>query len=671
MSVTDTLRTWWQTQTGEEDTPFDGDSAAFFASLIFHLCLLIFLGLFPWVIQSGQVSLTVAPPTDETLEELELPEDVFFGDQPMMDIGANAVQGLEMAMSVAPILSDVSAVPSSVEQNPTLDGQIELNQQIEFATGLNFNHNLAVKGAAGEGVTGASGAVDRLTFEILRSLEERKTLVVWMFDQSNSLTRQREEINNRFDRIYEELGVVEAAGNPAFAKHDSKPLLTSVMAFGQQTHLLTPQPTDDLATIKAAVDNIEIDESGDEMIFSTINVAVDRYKHFKTRSPATNQPERNVMLIVFTDERGDDHKLLDGTIRTCQGFQIPVYVVGVPAPFGQEETKMKWVDPDPQYDQSPQWGLVNQGPETLMPERIKVNFCSYDDVGAIDSGFGPFALTRLCYETGGIYFAVHPNRNVYHEISEYEVSPFSSYLRYFFDPAVMRRYQPDYVPLEQYMRELEANKARSALVTASTRAWTAESVSPQVKFVRRSDADLINAVNKAMSGPAQLEPLLTDVYNILKQGEAARQRETVPRWQAGYDLAMGRTLSLLVRLQAYKVMLQQLKQGKAFEDGQNNTWRLIPTDDLTIDANLGPVAEEARAYLQRVIDDHPDTPWSFLAQRELDAPFGWSWNEEFTDLTPRVRRGIGGGGGGGGGGIGRGVGGGNANRPPKRPPPRL
>ena len=121
-------------------------------------------------------------------------------------------------------------------------------------------------------------------------------------------------------------------------------------------------------------------------------------------------------------------------------------------------------------------------------------------------------------------------------------------------------------------------------------------------------------------------------------------------------------------------MLQQLKQGKAFEDPQNNTWRLIPADDLTIDARLGPAAQEARQYLQRVIDEHPETPWAFLAQRELDAPFGWTWHEEFTDLTPRPRTGFGGGdgGGGGGGGIGRGVdNGGNANRPAKRPPPKL
>ena len=36
------------------------------------------------------------------------------------------------------------------------------------------------------------------------------------------------------------------------------------------------------------------------------------------------------------------------------------------------------------------------------------------------AGFGPFALTRLCYETGGIYFAVHPNRTLHGPVSKQE-----------------------------------------------------------------------------------------------------------------------------------------------------------------------------------------------------------------------------------------------------------
>ena len=35
----------------------------------------------------------------------------------------------------------------------------------------------------------------------------------------------------------------------------------------------------------------------------------------------------------------------------------------------------------------------------------------------MDSGFGPFGLSRLAYETGGLYFTVHPNRKTGKKLS--------------------------------------------------------------------------------------------------------------------------------------------------------------------------------------------------------------------------------------------------------------
>ena len=51
----------------------------------------------------------------------------------------------------------------------------------------------------------------------------------------------------------------------------------------------------------------------------------------------------------------------------------------------------------------------------------------------MDSGFGPYSLTRLCYETGGIFFAVHPNRDERREVSRRETAVLSAQLS-FFDP---------------------------------------------------------------------------------------------------------------------------------------------------------------------------------------------------------------------------------------------
>ena len=102
-----------------------------------------------------------------------------------------------------------------------------------------------------------------------------------MFDQSGSLAMQRQEIRDRFERIYRELGVLEAAENPAFARHSDKPLLTAVLSFGQQITDMLKEPTDNLSEIKEAIDKIQLDESGVENIFQAVKFTANRYSKYR------------------------------------------------------------------------------------------------------------------------------------------------------------------------------------------------------------------------------------------------------------------------------------------------------------------------------------------------------------------------------------------------------
>jgi hypothetical protein len=538
-----------------------------------------------------------------------------------------------MALALAQVVDEVSDVPNPMDDvRPTEIASIEINNTIEVATGPTFDQNLRVKGFVGHGATGAVGAIDRITHEILLSLDERKTLVVWLFDQTESLIPQRKAIHERFDRIYEELGLIEAAGNEAFKKHEDTPLLTSVVGFGSSVVLMTKKPTAELEEIKNAVTEIPLDDTGNEKVFEAIFRAVTEFKSFRHVDENKPEPERNVMIVAFTDERGDDYSAgLEQTIRECRRYAIPVYVVGVPAPFGREDSMMKWVDPNPDFDQSPQWGVVNQGPESYLPERIKLEFANWSDRDdPIDSGFGPFALTRLCYETGGIYFSVHPNRNVNRQVNRGEIEAFSAHLTRFFDPEVMRKYRPDYVAPEEYMRRLRENKSREALVKASNLSWLNQMSAPQTRFPKTDEAAFVNALSEAQKAAAKLEPEINVLYETLRLGEPDRAKEDVPRWQAGYDLAIGRVLAVKARTEAYNAMLAAAKRGLKFKDEKNNTWVLAPADEISVGSQLEKTAAKAREYLERVAADHPDTPWAYLAQKELETPIGWKWQEEFT-----------------------------------------
>jgi len=648
------LRQWWQRQTGEEETPFDGDTPAWVVSMLVHMVALVVLALIPMSmaddsgpppIRSAVVEPDTEPPRDKPKIEEEAPSDIL-----VPEIGANSERGTEMALGRAPEIAEIAQVPIEPPIELAAVGDLAVpDESIATPQAPTFSKNYVVKGATGQGDTGAVGAIDRITQEILLSLQERKTLVVWLFDQSYSLKRQREKVIERFNRIYKELGVIEAAGDKRFKQHKDKPLLTSVVAFGKNISLRLKQPTDDLEEIKAAVASLEDDPTGEERVFQAVYDSALWFKSYRDPDPETKEPKRNVMFVVFTDEKGDDmgqfnpnapqqsFRGLENTVAVCRSLQIPVYVVGVPAPFGREKSYVKWVDPDENFDQRPQRAEVTQGPETLMPERLKLHFggSRFED-DAIDSGFGPFALTRLCYETGGIYFAIHPNRNARREVTWRETAELASHFKYFFDPKVMRRYRPDYVTADEYIRRVSQNKARMALVQAARESWVGGMSRPTLRFVKRSEADLANALTEAQKDAAKLTPKVNRVYEILKEGEEHRKLETTPRWQAGYDLAMGRALAIKVRTEAYNAMLAAAKRGMKFKNAKNNVWILKPTSGVKgVGSQLDKLSQKAEMYLKRVIEEHPGTPWALLAQRELENPIGWEWNEEFQDLTPR------------------------------------
>lgn len=643
MKVVERLRTWWQEKTGEEDTPFDGDAPVWVVSMVVHLVLMLVLAFITVASTKPQLLLTIASPLQPEDEKIEVPEQFFFNEQPQEEIGANSVNGTAMALAQAANVSEISVVPSPQPESISDVANIEVNETVQFATAMTYNKNLVVKGGVGAGTTGAEGAIDRITHEILLSLDERPTLVVWMFDQTASLIPQRKAINERFDRIYEELGVIEAAGNPAFKKHDDKPLLTAVVGFGEGVTLFTNKPTDNLAEIKKAVSEMPNDDSGKEQVFSATYMAAERFKDYRLPDHSTHKPKRNVMLIAITDEAGSDQELgLDRTVQICRRYEMPVYVVGVPAPFGRKESKMKWVNTDPKYKQDAQWGIVEQGPESFRPERIKLEFSGgQKDEDDIDSGFGPYSLTRLCYETGGIYFAVHPNRNVNKAVSKNETAAFSSHLSHFFDPEVMRKYRPDYVSSNEYDKRLSQNKARETLVKAATFSMLQPVEKQEMRFVKRDEATFSNALTEAQKGSAKLEPVVNAMYDKLKEGEPDRPKESTPRWQAGYDLAMGRVMAVKVRTETYNAMLAAAKRGLKFKNEKNNTWVLEASDEISVGSQAEKMAAKAKEYLERVVKDHPNTPWAYLAERELKTPLGFTWKEEFTNLAPE-RMGAGG-----------------------------
>jgi hypothetical protein len=329
--------------------------------------------------------------------------------------------------------------------------------------------------------------------------------------------------------------------------------------------------------------------------------------------------------------------MVDQTVGLCRRYVMPVYVVGIPSPFGRKEVAVRWVEPEPElYRDAELWLEETHGPESIRPERIKLMFSGNDRTDEeMDSGFGPFFLTRLCVETSGIYFSVHPNRITNRPVTKAETAHLSAYIKYFFDPNIMRRYRPDYVSVDEYKTLLTQNAAKLALVKAANIPWTSNFERPRLTFAKRDEASLANDLTTAQQNAAKLlnsQSPLIQMNQVLKEGERDRPKLVRPRWQAGYDLARGRALAAYVRADAYRNMLAEVTRMK-FKDEKSDTWVLKPADGSFPNTQLEKVAGTARMYLERVVHDHPGTPWAKAAELELEDPLGWEWTESYTGVN--------------------------------------
>jgi len=619
-------RRWWQEYTGEEDTPFDGDTPAWLVSLLIHVIVLLSLALVALrePTRSAPAVTIIQPRQVEEQEVLVVPDEMAVSDDPDSTPGADSTADLQVAQALAPTLSEQSVAPVEVDTDMSTEIKVELLDAVPTAQSL--DESIVVKGAAGAGATGAAGAVDRLTAEIAASLAQHPTVICWVFDQSVSLAGQRKEIAARLERVFDELGAHRSAGH----RPDLKNI---VLAFGQKVTAVT-RPTEDVDEVVKAIDSIPVDDSGIEMTFTAVRRAAEEARRFRTTTP-----RRNVMIIVFTDEVGNDQDQADQAAKECRMLGIPVYVVGVPAPFGMKQVKIKFVEFDPKFDQDTQWAVVEQGPETLYPEVVRVHSGRLADE-AIDSGFGPFSLSKLCAATGGIYFSVHANRGASGRVNDEQTAAMSSQLRHFFDPEVMRAYQPDYVSAAKSEQLLAASKAKKALVDAARSVEISPMESPTMVFPRKDDAAMAGLLGEAQRAAALVQPRIDALLDSLKAGLGDRDAVKEKRWQAGYDLAFGRVLAVKVRTDAYNSMLAQAKSGMKFKNPKSDTWVLEESTDLSkVGSQTEKSAQQAVALLERVVKEHPGTPWALVASEELRRPLGYVWNEKFTDVNAPKKEG--------------------------------
>lgn len=446
---------------------------------------------------------------------------------------------------------------------------------------------------------GTEGVMDRITFEIASSLKNSKTMVFWLFDASGSLEDRRTEIVDRFANVYKQL---ESYG-------ETEGLYSVAASFGEKAELLTPEPTTDIEQLKRAVIGIKEDKSGVENVFTAMGLLTQKFKKYKP-----SEGRWNKLVFIITDERGDDaEQYMESVITEAKRYRFRCFVVGNAAIFGQQKGFVRYVAPE---DKQTYYIPVDQGPETAFPQRIDLAFWGGGDarLNRMSSGFGPYALTRLCAETGGMFLVTDQGDGMA------------------YDPAVMRSYMPDYRPARVIEAEIRNNPAMFALVEASTRAIVEPIRVPTTMFDAPSDNVLRTQITEAQKPQAELDYKLRELHQVLDAGQKGRDAIKDPRWQASFDLALGRVMAMRVRSYGYNVMLANMKSSpKTFADSKNNRWLLEASDKIETGPQIRKMAEQATEMLEGIVKKHPATPWATLAAKELERPFGWTWKEAYNE----------------------------------------
>lgn len=615
----------WDLWAADDDEPTADTSTVMgslggtIASVVLHVWLLFLLaGLV--VPESRYLPTEPIDSRMETVKEEEKPEED--------EIEYELVNPQDREIPVREVLNAAS-VGQSQTNDPVLESRPEpltdilvdrqRRRMYDVPQGMKLDDRLVVKGTIGDNIVQMESALDRVTWEIANHLKERKVLVVWLLDASGSLQKQREVIVNRLDRIYGELGALENVGQ---IPRRQQGLLSAVVSYGAETSYLC-DPTDKFEDVKTAIADLQADPSGRENVFTAVTQVVKLWSKYRA------EQGRRIMLVTVTDESGDDFDMHELALARCRRYGVQAYVIGPAAVFGRRKGYVPYVAPENgQTYRLP----VDLGPETAMYENVDLPFWfAGPQYTYLSAGFGPYALSRLVRETGGIYFTT--NMTTMEGLSPIGV----------FDSEALKPFAPDYTfgTRAEYEQDLMQHPLRRAVVMGARLSRQNPPEGTPALELRVTPANFRQVATDSQRTVAKTTLMVENILAAFPPGiETQLDEESSPRWRMAFCLNYGRLLALKVRAYEYNAACASLKSDLSPQDVgiRANQWIFRPKPELNYATNMKRLAQTAEALLRRCVDEAPGTPWAVLAARELRNPLGLDVDMRFIPPpTPRPR----------------------------------
>lgn len=506
-----------------------------------------------------------------------------------------------------------------------------------------------VNGEVGAIVDGYGAALSRMTQELVRLMRTQKVMAVWLFDESNSMKDDQQEIAAEFHKIYEELGIQSRKDKTL--KDREQVLLTAICSFGKGVRALTKKPTTDVNEIRQAIDKIPVDESGDENMFAAIIETLGKYV------PQARSQKRQLVLILVSDESptdaGDtnlkDYGKIEQAIAACEKAKTPVYCMGREATFGYPYARIRWQDPVYHLNH---WVQINRGPETAFPECLQ-----WDGLHARNdshpSGFGPYSQVRACKETGGIFFLLPgEEENLVGRPRALEARKFQSY--------AMKEYEPLLLSRRDYEEERANSKFRAAIweIIRILNPRSDEKLNVYGHHFSIEPEEFAQQGARAFERAAYSMSQLSKAIALLDQIQPLRAREDSQRWRAAYDLIRAQCLAYRIRLFQYLLVLDDhASSGRKPSDPKHNRWHISGTaKQLTPSekqferiktafkfkdsreeyiARIKSEVQKSDEAFEKINSEHAGTPWAARARWDRGRRYGYQFSSHFHD--PRYR----------------------------------
>ncbi|NOX57045.1 MAG: VWA domain-containing protein, partial [Planctomycetes bacterium] len=609
--------------------------SAFVTSVLIHALLLTALGMIRYSLVSEQPEMILETTFDE--EELPIQEEFFQELDTNTEIAdtANLVAGGEVSTEMA------SLKEPAVEEEKlaSADTLAEPDLRVSLTEVALPGDSLLIEDLGAEEVAGETGAVvegygpalSRLTQELLRLMRKDKLLVAWLFDESFSMKADQKAISEQFNKVYEELRIQQQR-DKSLRKGDDI-LETVILGFGESLHTLTKQPTSSLREIRAAIDRIGIDDTGQENMCRAVVSVVDKY------SVMAGRRKRRLVIIIVTDESPSDESYLENAITRAKQTRTPIYVLGREAMFGYPYAFFHWKDPKYGLDHHVR---INRGPETAYSECLQYNG-TWERTRSFPSGFGPYSQMRLARETGGIFFIL-PTRE---KLVGYERGAPPK-----FDPIAMKEYQPQLLARKVYAERRRRSKFRSTIwsVIVTLNPHQDEQLKLLTYYFPIDPVGFRDKAEPQFEKALRVQGLLTEAIKLLDSIRPLRDQEPLRRWRANYDLI--RAQCIAYRIVVFQYLLALDRHANQFpkpQDKKSNIWYLARTKQLLLPdekqferlrrffhirqireeylESLKEATKRADEAYRFVENEHPGTPWAVRAAQERNAGYGFTMKE--------------------------------------------